>query len=110
MTCNDCINGNIYCKKKKEGFYHCKKVENHCVNFREKERLICKPLKIGEKVYKYGEEFRVYYIRYIEQEIDGQIEKGFRFFAEDITMTNDNIDFYDNDIGETVFLNRKDSE
>lgn len=110
MTCNDCINGKIYCEKKEDGFRACKKVEDRCVNFREKERLIYKPLKIGDKVYKYGEEFRVYYIRYIEQEIDGQLEKSFRFFAEDITMTNDDINFYDDDIGNTVFLNRKDSE
>lgn len=111
MNCNDCINGNIYCEKKEEGYRDCKKVEDRCVNFREKERTIFKPLKIGDIVYKYGEEFRVYYVNYVEQENNhGEVEKYFRFFAEDVTMTNDDIGFYDEDIGKNVYLNRRDSE
>ena len=108
MTCNDCINGNIYCEKKEDGFCDCKKVEDRCANFREKDRLIYKPLKIGDKVYKYGEEFEVYFIQYKE---DG-FESYFRFFAIDCEppLINDDIDFFDSDIGKTVFLNRKDSE
>ena len=108
MTCNDCVNGNLYCENKDNGFRDCKKVEERCVNFREREKIIYKPLKIGDKVYKYGEEFEVYYIQYTE---DG-FGRGFRFFATDSEppLINDDIDFFDCDIGETVFLNRKDSE
>ena len=31
------------------------------MNCEKKEKIICKPLTIGDKVYKYGEEFRVYF-------------------------------------------------
>jgi len=108
MTCNDCVNGSIYCEKKEDGYRSCNKVEERCANFRDKDKLICKPLKIGDKVYKYGEEFEVYYIQYTE---DG-FGNSFRFFATDSEppQINDDIDFFDSDIGETVFLNRKDSE
>lgn len=38
--------------------------------------------------------------------------RGFRFFATDseLSLINDDISFFDSDIGKSVFLNREDSE
>ena len=113
MTCKDCIHGELcdlmceYC----EELPTCLRPSPECAFFKDKSKLIELPCQVGDKVYTVLDverdvgEFEIYSLHYIITD-----HRIIRYIAECHSHDVDEIWFYDDEIGETVFLTNDEAE
>lgn len=106
MTCKDCYHYSCH-KHWYDGFedfdsrFNATNVEILCPEFKDKSKIIELPCNLGDTVYHYGDSFSI-------REID--IYNGKILFRCGNAGTDDYMVFDNEDLGETVFLNRKEDE